>query len=158
MAELDGQRVAVAGFGPAALSCAARHRFIGWSREQQYARRIHIADNQRFCVLPGGQRHNLASAVLARLLLRLPAGYLAACGHRVLAVETFTDPARHVGACHAGANFRPAGQALGYGRSARDLASSRQPQAGLGLPAAPPRAGDLARRPAIPFSRARSPA
>jgi hypothetical protein len=29
--------------------------FIGWSREQQYARLIHIADNQRFCVLPGGR-------------------------------------------------------------------------------------------------------
>jgi hypothetical protein len=73
VAELDGQWVAVAGFGSAALSCAARDRFIGWSREQQYARLIHIVINQRFCVLPGGQRFNLASAVLARLLRRLPA-------------------------------------------------------------------------------------
>ena len=52
--------LAVAGFGSAALSCAARDRFIGWSREQQYARLIHIVNNQRFCVLPGGHRHNLA--------------------------------------------------------------------------------------------------
>jgi GNAT superfamily N-acetyltransferase len=118
VAELDGQWVAVAGFGSAALSCAARDRFIGWSREQQYARLIHIVNNQRFCVLPGGQRHNLASAVLARLLRRLPADYLAAYGHRVLAVETFTDPARHTGACYAAANFRQVGQTLGYGRSA----------------------------------------
>ena len=118
VAELDGQWVAVAGFGSAALSCAARDRFIGWSREQQYARLIHIVNNQRFCVLPGGQRHNLASAVLARLLRRLPADYLAAYGHRVLTVETFTDPARHTGACYAAANFRQVGQTLGYGRSA----------------------------------------
>ena len=40
VAELDGQWVAVAGFGSAALSCAVRDRFIGWSREQQYARLI----------------------------------------------------------------------------------------------------------------------
>lgn len=116
MAELDGQWVAVIGFGSAALSCAARDRFIGWTREQQYARLIHIANNQRFCVLPAGRQHNLASAVLARALRRLPSDYLAAYGHRVLAVETFTDPARHTGACYAAANFRLAGQTLGYAR------------------------------------------
>jgi len=118
VAELDGQWVAVLGFGSAALSCAARDRFIGWSREQQYARLIHVANNQRFCVLPAGRWPNLASAVLARALRRLPADYLAAYGHRVLAVETFTDPARHTGACYAAANFRRVGQTLGYGRSA----------------------------------------
>jgi GNAT superfamily N-acetyltransferase len=118
VAELDRQWVAVAGFGSAALSCAARDRFIGWTREQQYARLIHIANNQRFCVLPAGRRHNLASAVLARVLRRLPADYLAAYGHRVLAVETFTDPARHTGACYAAANFRQVGDTLGYRRSA----------------------------------------
>jgi len=36
VAELDGRWVAVAGFGSAALSCAARDAFIGWTREQQY--------------------------------------------------------------------------------------------------------------------------
>jgi len=118
VAELDGQWVAVLGFGSAALSCAARDKFIGWSREQQYARLIHIANNQRFCMLPAGRRPNLASAVLARALRRLPADYLAAYGHRVLAVETFTDPARHTGACYAAADFRQVGGTLGYGRSA----------------------------------------
>jgi hypothetical protein len=36
----------------------------------------------------------------------------------VLAVETFTDPARHTGACYAAANFRQVGGTLGYCRSA----------------------------------------
>lgn len=118
VAELDGRWVAVAGFGSAALSCAARDRFLGWSRQQQYARLIHVANNQRLCVLPAGRRPNLASAVLARLLRRLSDDYLAVYGNRVLAVETFTDPARHTGACYAAANFTPVGSTLGYGRSA----------------------------------------
>jgi len=117
-AELDGQWVAVAGFGSAALSCAARDKFLGWSREQQHSRLIHVANNQRLCVLPAGRQPNLVSAVLARLLRRLSDDYLAVYGHRVLAVETFTDPARHTGACYAAANFRQVGSTLGYGRSA----------------------------------------
>jgi predicted transposase YbfD/YdcC len=42
---------------------------------------------------------------------------LVAYGHRVVAVETFTDPTRHTGACYAATNFMPLGQTLGYGRS-----------------------------------------
>jgi Domain of unknown function (DUF4338) len=56
--------------------------------------------------------------VLSRVLGRLSRDYLAVCGHRVLAVETFTDPARHTGACYAGANFQLVGSTLGYSRSA----------------------------------------
>jgi Domain of unknown function (DUF4338) len=36
----------------------------------------------------------------------------------VLAVQTFTDPARHTGACYAAAGFQAVGDTLGYGRSA----------------------------------------
>jgi Domain of unknown function (DUF4338)/DDE_Tnp_1-associated len=108
----------VAGFGSAVLSCRARDEFVGWSREQRYARLRHVANNQRFCVLPAGRRPNLASVVLSRVLARLSTDYLAAYGHRVLAVETFTDPVRHTGACYAAANFTQVGSTLGYSRSA----------------------------------------
>jgi Druantia protein DruA/DDE_Tnp_1-associated len=118
VAVLGGEWVAVVGFGSAVLSCRARDEFVGWSREQQYARLRHVANNQRFCVLGAEQRPNLASVVLSRVLVRLSADYLAVYGHRVLAVETFTDPARHTGACYAAANFQPLGSTLGYSRSA----------------------------------------
>ncbi len=65
-----------------------------------------------------GRRPNLASAVLSRVLGRLSADYLAAYGHRVLAVETFTDPARPTGDCYAAANFLQVGSTLAYSRSA----------------------------------------
>jgi hypothetical protein len=115
---VGGQWVALVGFGSAVLSCAARDAWVGWDRPQQYARLRHIANNQRFCVLPAGQVPNLASAVLARTLRRLGADYVAAYGHRVVAVETFTDPARHSGVCYAASNFTPVGHTLGFSRSA----------------------------------------
>jgi len=70
VAVLGGKWVGLVGFGSAALSCAALDRYLGWSRVQQYARLRHVVNNQRFCVLPGGRRRNLASAVLARALRR----------------------------------------------------------------------------------------
>jgi hypothetical protein len=76
VAVLDGEWVAVVGFGSAVLSCRARDEFLGWSREQQYSRLKHVANNQRFCVLPAGRRPNLASAVLSRVLSRLSGDYL----------------------------------------------------------------------------------
>jgi hypothetical protein len=76
VAVLDGEWVAVVGFGSVVLSCRARDEFVGWSREQQYARLRHVANNQRFCVLPAGRRPNLASAVLLRVLGHLSGDYL----------------------------------------------------------------------------------
>jgi hypothetical protein len=60
----------------------------------------------------------LASAVLARSLARLPGDYLDLHHQIVLAVETFTDPARHTGACYAAAGFACAGSTAGYARGA----------------------------------------
>jgi len=86
VAVLDGEWVALVGFGSAALSCAARDRFLGWSREAQYARLRHVVHNQRFCMLPAGGRPNLASAVLARVLRRLAGDYLTVYGHVLAAL------------------------------------------------------------------------
>ncbi|MHB8452486.1 MAG: Druantia anti-phage system protein DruA [Mycobacteriales bacterium] len=118
VAELDGEWVALLGLGSAALSCASRDRFLGWDRAEQYARLAHVANNQRFCVLPHRARPSLAPAVLARVLRRLERDYLAVYGHRALAVETSTDPARHFGACYAAANFQLVGHPPGYSRIA----------------------------------------
>lgn len=114
----NGAWVALLGYGSAVLRCAARDDVIGWSDPDRLDRLPMLAGQQRFCVLPQGRRPNLASAVLARALRRLSDDYLAVYGHRVLAVETFTDPSRHSGACCAAANFRQVGSTLGYGRSA----------------------------------------
>ncbi len=115
VAVLDGAWVALLGYGSAVLRCTARDAVIGWPAADRLDRLPMLAGQQRFCVLPGG-RPNLASAVLARSLARLPGDYLDLHHQVVLAAETFTDPARHAGACYAAAGFACAGSTAGYAR------------------------------------------
>jgi len=118
VAVLDGEWVALLGYGSAVLRCTARDQLIGWSAADRVDRLPMLVGNQRFCVLPGARRPHLASAVLARSLARLAGDYLAAHNQIVLAAETFTDPARHTGACYAAAGFTLAGSTSGYARAA----------------------------------------
>ena len=118
VAVLDGAWVALLGYGSAVLRCAARDTVIGWSDANRVDRLPMLAGQQRFCVLPQGRRPQLASAVLARSLARLHGDYLDLHNQIVLAAETFTDPARHTGACYAAAGFACAGSTAGYGRGA----------------------------------------
>lgn len=113
----DGRWLALVGFGAAALACRPRDAFIGWSDEQHFRRLRYVVNNQRFCVLPEARRANLASAVLARSLRRVSGDYEARWGHPVLVVETFVDPARHLGTCYVAAGFARLGETLGYGRA-----------------------------------------
>ena len=117
VATLEGRWVAVAGFGSAALACTAREALLGWDRELRLRRLGWITSNQRFCVLPGGRVPGLASAVLGGCLRRLSADHESVWGRPVLAVETFTDPARHAGSCYAAAGFTPIGPSAGYART-----------------------------------------
>ena len=75
-----------------------------------------ITNNQRFCVLAARRRPNLASEVLGLTLRRLSADFEARWRHPVVAVETFTDPALHVGTCYKASNFTALGNTSGYGR------------------------------------------
>ena len=51
------------------------------------------------------------------MLRVLPGDYLAAFGVRLMAVESFTDPAAHAGTTYAACGFTAAGPTAGYGRS-----------------------------------------
>jgi len=116
VATIEDEWVALVGFGSAALSVSARDRFIGWSPATKRRRLRYVANNQRYCILPGAQRKNLASAVLSRTMKRLSADMIVAHGVPVLLVETFTDPARHLGTCYKAANFLVIGETSGYAR------------------------------------------
>jgi len=118
VAILDGTWVALLGYGSAVLRCTARDCPVGWSGTDRVDRLPMLAGNQRFCVLPEARRPHLASAVLARSLARLPGDYLDVRNQVVLAVETFTDPSRHTGACYAAAGFTCCGSTTGYARGA----------------------------------------
>ena len=59
-ARINGEWVALVGWGTAAFKCGARDVWIGWTKEQQWRRLVYIANNLRFLVLPGVQIPNLA--------------------------------------------------------------------------------------------------
>ena len=117
VAVIDGEWVALVGWGSPAFRVGARDRWIGWSSEQRTRRLRFVANNQRFCVLPAGRVANLASATLAGALRALPADWDALWGHPVVLAETFTDPVRHAGGCYRAANFAMVGQTAGWRRA-----------------------------------------
>ena len=118
VAEEDGNWVALVGFGSAALCVRPREELLSWSDAQRYRRLRYLTNNQRFCVLDEHRRQNLASEVLAKTLHRLSSDFEARWRHPVIAVETFTDPARHLGTCYKASNFTLLGTTSGFGRRA----------------------------------------
>jgi len=114
----DGEWCALVGFGSAALCVRSREELLSWSDQQRHRRLRYVTNNQRFCVLDSHRRPNLASRVLGATLRRLSTDFEARWGHPVVLVETFTDPARHLGTCYAASNFTRLGTTSGYGRKA----------------------------------------
>lgn len=117
VALLNGQWVALLGWGAAALKNGSREKWVGWSLEQKAQRLKYVVNNQRFLILPGVQIKNLASKALALNTKRLAADWQAAFGHPVLLAETFVDHSRFAGTCYRAAGWVAPGKTSGYGRS-----------------------------------------
>jgi len=118
VALLEGQWLALIGWGSATFQSSHRENWIGWSKEQIMQRLKFIVNNQRFLILPGIQIKNLASKVLALNTRRLPDDWLAVHGHTALMAETFVDHSRFTGTCYRAAGWVPLGKTSGYGRKA----------------------------------------
>ena len=119
VAEAGGVPVVLATFGSAAWRLPVRDARIGWDEQQRSARLERICCNQRLCVLPAAEDvPHAGSQALAAMLRALPGDYQRVFGVRLMAVESFTDPATHAGTVYAAANFTAAGSTAGYGRSA----------------------------------------
>lgn len=122
VAELDGDWVALLGWNVAAYHLKGREAWIGWTVEQQWARRKFVVQNSRYLLLVDRGRYpNLASRVLALCTGRLSADWLVAFGHPVLVVESFVDPERFSGSCYLASGWERLGATQGYRRHARDF-------------------------------------
>ena len=118
VATLGDEWLALVGWHAAALHCAARDRWIGWSSLQRRQRLFLVANQSRFLLLTApGAAPRLASRVLGLALRRLPGDWLALHGHAVLLAETFVDPARFAGTCYRAANWTEIGVTAGFGRA-----------------------------------------
>ena len=112
-----GRWLALLGWHAAALHCAARDRWIGWTSLQRRTRLFLIANNTRYLLLPGAAgTPRLASRVLGRSLARLRRDWQAVHGHGLLLAESFVDPARFAGTCYRAANWLEVGRTRGFGR------------------------------------------
>jgi hypothetical protein len=118
VALIEGQWVALIGWGSAVYKSNHREKWVGWSKDIIMQRLKFIVNNQRFLILPGIQIKNLASKVLALNTRRLPDDWLAAHGHTALMAETFVDHSRFTGTCYRAAGWVPLGKTSGYGRKA----------------------------------------
>jgi predicted transposase YbfD/YdcC len=116
VALLDGQWVALLGWGAAALKNGPREKWLGWSLEQKTQRLNYVVNNQRFLILPGVDLKNLASKALALNTKRLCADWQAAFDYPVLLAETFVNHSRFNGTCYRAAGWLPLGKTSGYGR------------------------------------------
>ena len=112
-----GRWLALLGWHAAALHCAARDRWIGWSDLQRRARLFLVANNTRFLVLPAASGQPcLASRVPGPSLRRLPRDWQQLHGHPVPLAETFVDPQLFRGTCYRAANWIEVGATRGFGR------------------------------------------
>lgn len=118
VAEINGEWVALIGWGTAAFKCGSRDEWIGWSKEQQWSRLLFVANNLRFLILPGVKVPNLASKILSINVKRLSRDWQTAYGHPIVLAETFVDHSRFNGTCYRAAGWIYVGQTLGYGRNA----------------------------------------
>jgi len=122
------QWVALLGWGAAALKCAPRDTWIGWSSALRF-RRLHLlANNARFLVLSEWRRRNVASRVLALNCKRLSQDWERYHGHPILLAETFVDPTRFRGTCYLAAGWLPLGQTLGFAKRGRGYVAHGQPK------------------------------
>ena len=115
-AKWENHWVALLSFSAAALKCAARDQWIGWSYRHQFDRLPLIANNSRFLILPSWQLPNVASRVLSLCQRRIQHDWQQHFKHPLLLLETFVDPSRFHGTCYRAANWHCVGQTKGFRR------------------------------------------
>jgi len=128
VATIDGEWAALIGWASAALQVKARDQWIGWSDAQRHRRLRFVANNVRYCILPGWNLPNLASRVLALNTRRLAADWQDRFDHPVILAETFVDPSRFNGTCYQAAGWENVGRTRGFGRHGRQWEEHKQPK------------------------------
>jgi hypothetical protein len=153
VATVGSHWVALLAWAAAAFKSRHRDTWIGWD-EALKLRRLHlVANNVRFLILPGIQRKNLASRVLALNLQRLSDDWQQRYGHPIWLAETFIDLTRFSGACYRAAGWIPLGETRGFGKRRHGYCHHGHPKTLFVRPARP----DAAQMLSAPFSPPRLP-
>ncbi len=113
---INGQIIALLGFGASAWQVAPRDNFIGWDHEQRQRGLPLIVNNARFLILPWIQSKNLASKILAMISRQLPIDWFNRYKIQPVLMETFVESERFAGTCYRAANWLHVGQTKGRGK------------------------------------------
>lgn len=122
------QWIALISFSSAALKCAVRDQWIGWSYRHQFDRLNLVTNNSRFLILPQWHYPNLASRTLSLCQKRLPDDWIKHFHHPLLLLETFVDPAHFHGTLYKAANWQLLGLTKGYRRVANIYQANSSPK------------------------------
>jgi uncharacterized protein DUF4338/DDE family transposase len=153
VATVGSHWVALLAWAAAAFKSRHRDTWIGWDEALKW-RRLHlVANNVRFLILPGIQRKNLASRVLALNLHRLSDDWQQRYGHPIWLAETFIDLARFAGTCYRAAGWLPLGETRGFGKCRQGYCHHGHPKTIFVRPLRP----DAAPLLSAPFSPPRFP-
>ena len=117
IATIEDEWVSLLGFSASALKIEARNNWIGWSYQYQFDRLKLIVNNNRFLVLPGWHKKNLASRVMSLCLKRIVADWESMFSHKIVLAETFVDPSRFLGTVYKASNWIYIGDTKGYSRT-----------------------------------------
>jgi len=120
--------IALLSFSCAALKCAARDRWIGWSYRHQFDRLNLVTNNSRFLILPQWHYPNAATRILSLCQKRLQRDWMAHFNHPLLLVETFVDPQRFHGTIYKAANWSLLGSTQGFSRISQAYKSNGAPK------------------------------
>jgi hypothetical protein len=126
---LDGELVALLGWGSASLHNGPRDQYLGWDAGAQRVNLNLVVNNVRFLMLPWARQHHLASRVLGANLRRLGRDWQARYGHAVVLAETFVDSSRFRGTCYRASNWRCVGETQGWSKSGNAYRFHGQPKA-----------------------------
>lgn len=113
---MNGQVIALLGFGASAWQIAPRDHFIGWDHDQRRRGLPLIVNNARFLILPWIQSKNLASKILGMIARQLPTDWFNRYHIQPVLMETFVDSERFTGTCYRAANWTHVGQTKGRGK------------------------------------------
>ena len=122
----ETQWIALISFSAAALKCADRDCWIGWSYRHQTGRLKLIANNSRFLILPNQKVKNLGSRILSLCLKRLSNDWIGKYGHPILLVETFVDPERYSGGVYRASNWQAIGYTKGFRRTTQGYSAQTE--------------------------------
>ena len=116
LAYSGGAPIACLSWSASVFHIESRNLFIGWNHDARSKNIRHIANNNRFLILPWVRIKNLASHLLSLSARVIARDWETFYGYPIYLLETFVDKNLFAGTCYKAANWLPVGQTKGHAK------------------------------------------